>query len=70
MLRRSWYYVLMTREQLYTVAEVSQYLQLSRQQIYRLIDSGELRAYRMGRGSFRIPESALDEFLVPTEADD
>jgi len=60
----------MPRDKLYTVTEVCQFLRLSRQQIYRLIDSGELRAYRMGSGSFRIPESALDEFLVPTVADD
>lgn len=45
-------------DRLKTVAEVAELTRLSRPTIYRLIDSGDLDAIRIG-GTIRIPESAL-----------
>ena len=47
---------------LLTVAEVSSALRVSKMTIYRLIDSGELSAIRVGR-SFRVPEQAVHDYL-------
>lgn len=45
-----------------TVAEVAEVLRMSKMTIYRLINSGELEAVRIGR-SFRIPEEAARKLL-------
>lgn len=45
-----------------TVAEVGARLRVSKMTVYRLIHGGELVALRVGR-SFRIPVTALDEYL-------
>jgi excisionase family DNA binding protein len=47
---------------LLTVAEVSSALRVSKMTIYRLIESGELPAIRVGR-SFRVPEPAYLAYL-------
>lgn len=46
-----------------TVAEVATAMRVSKMTVYRLIQSGELEAIRVGR-SFRVPESAVGKFLV------
>ena len=48
---------------LFTVDEAGAALHLSRQSIYDLINSGELRSFTIGR-SRRIPRAALDEFIT------
>lgn len=45
-----------------TVAEVATAMRVSKMTVYRLVHSGELPAVRVGR-SFRVPESAVDEYL-------
>jgi len=45
-----------------TVAEVASLMRVSKMTVYRLIHSGELPAVRVGR-SFRVPESAVDDYL-------
>ena len=45
-----------------TVAEVAAMMRVSKMTVYRLVHSGELEAVRVGR-SFRVPESAVEEFL-------
>jgi excisionase family DNA binding protein len=45
-----------------TVAEVAQTMRVSKMTVYRLVHNGELEAVRVGR-SFRVPESAVDEYL-------
>lgn len=45
-----------------TVAEVAAELRVSKMTVYRLIHGGELAAHRVGR-SFRVPASALDDYL-------
>lgn len=46
-----------------TVAEVATVMRISKMTVYRLIESGELEAIRVGR-SFRIPEQAVSYYLV------
>lgn len=44
---------------LLTVKEVASYLQTSKQQVRRMIQSGELTAVRVGR-EYRVPAAALE----------
>ena len=45
-----------------TVAEVATIMRVSKMTVYRLVHGGELEAVRVGR-SFRVPESAVTEYL-------
>lgn len=45
-----------------TVDEVSCLLGSSRQCVYRLVQTGKLRAFRLGRG-YKIPKISVIEFL-------
>lgn len=47
------------------VEEMAQILSISRNSAYELVRSGRIRAIRVGR-IYRIPESAMDEFLDGT----
>ena len=51
---------------LLTVSEASRRMSVSKSTVYREIDAGELRAYRIGpgKGSVRIPEDAILEYLA------
>lgn len=48
----------------YRVKAVAQMFDVSLATIYRAIESGQLHALKLGtgRGTLRVPESALDEF--------
>ena len=46
----------------YTVKEIAQILQTSRQQVRRMIQGEELDAVRVGR-EWRIPEESVKSFL-------
>jgi excisionase family DNA binding protein len=46
-----------------TVAEVASLLRVSTMTVYRLIQSGQLPAVRIGR-SYRIPEDEVDRYLA------
>lgn len=48
---------------LLTVSEIASMLRLSKMTVYRLIHGGELNAMLV-RGSYRVRESALKQFLV------
>lgn len=50
----------------YSVKEVAQILQTSRQQVRRMIQNEELAAVKVGR-EWRIPAERLGEFLEDTE---
>ena len=50
---------------LLTVKEVASYLQTSKQQVRRMIQSGELTAVRVGR-EYRVPAAALETWLRRT----
>ncbi len=47
---------------LLTVGEVAEYLQTSKQQVRKMIQSGELSAVRVGR-EYRIPVADLEAWL-------
>lgn len=51
-----------------TVAEVAEFMRVSKMTVYRLVHSGELPAIRFGR-SYRVPESAVAEALQRPIAD-
>lgn len=46
-----------------TVAEVAAIMRVSKMTVYRLVHSGELPAVRVGGRSFRVPESAVHDYL-------
>lgn len=45
-----------------TISEVATLMRVSKMTVYRLVHSGELPAVRVGR-SFRVPESAVNDYL-------
>ena len=49
-------------EKVFTTHEICTYLQISKGQVFKLLHSGELKYFRIGR-SIRITESALNEFI-------
>ncbi|WP_166756352.1 helix-turn-helix domain-containing protein [Modestobacter marinus] len=51
-----------------TVAEVAAAMRVSKMTVYRLVHGGELAAVRVGR-SFRVPESAVREYLAGARTD-
>lgn len=55
--------------QFYTVAEVADIMRVSRMTIYRMVHSGELPAVRVGKNSYRVPRSALDQLFSMGFAD-
>jgi excisionase family DNA binding protein len=56
---------MLTDERLLKVGEVARILRQSPASVYRKVQSGELEAVRLGRGTsaLRIPESRLEAFL-------
>lgn len=57
-------------DELLTVEEVSKKLGVAPNTVREWVRKGALRALRVGPGGLiRVPKSALDEFLKPTEAD-
>lgn len=52
----------MAPENLLTVPEVATYLKISARTVYRLIEQGELIAYRIGK-QWRLPQDELIETL-------
>ncbi|MET9405303.1 helix-turn-helix domain-containing protein [Streptomyces sp. NPDC002935] len=46
-----------------SVAEVASVMDVSKMTVYRLVNSGHLPAIRTGGRSFRVPTSALREYL-------
>ena len=52
-------------DEIYTVAQASQYLQVCEKTVRRLISSNRLIAYRVGNGnrSLRIKKSDIDSYL-------
>ena len=49
-------------DELYTVKEVGEKLKMHRNKIIKLISSGELKAYKIGK-SYRIKRSDLDSLI-------
>jgi len=51
---------------LLTIAEVAEWLRVSRTTVYQLVDSGVLVAHRIGagRGALRVSEDDLEDYLA------
>ncbi len=57
-----------SEDDVYTVAELAKRLKVDRKQIYRLIQSGQLSAIRLGPRLYRIPLAAVTALLrVPAD---
>ena len=56
-------------EKLYTPLEVAEYLGLSRKTIYRYLETGDLKAKKIGR-EYRITQSQLQEFINGRQEDE
>jgi len=52
-----------TEARLLTVNEVADLLRVSRMTVYRLIKTGEMSAFRVGRG-YRLREEDIDSYLT------
>ena len=52
-----------------TVKQVAEYLTVSETIVYRLIESGELKAHRIGigRGTIRVSDEQLKDYLEAVE---
>lgn len=50
-------------EKLYSVKEVIEILQLSREAVYDFVRDGRLKAYKFGGTAWRVSESDLNEFI-------
>lgn len=59
----------MTTPRVYTVPEVAQVLRIGRGAAYALVNSGQLRAIRVGNRTIRVPADAVDDFLTNGSAD-
>lgn len=54
--------IMESTEKLYTLTEVEEKLQVTRQSLYNWIRDGKLKAIKFG-GNYRISESAINEFI-------
>ena len=50
-------------EDILTVSDVMELLYVGKNTVYRLLQDGELRAFRIGK-AWRIPKSSLEEFIL------
>lgn len=48
---------------LYTFEEAREILKCSKSKLRELLDTGELRGFRLGKYKWRIPEEALTEYI-------
>lgn len=60
----------MDNDELLTVSQVAQRLDISRYRVYRLIQSGDIQAHqaRVGNPHYLIPSKALEEYIAAGQA--
>jgi len=51
------------KDEILTIKEVAKVLKVSNRTVYRWIDSGDLKAARIGRKTYRVFESDLRKFV-------
>ncbi len=51
------------KDEILTIQEVAKVLKVSNRTVYRWIDSGDLKAARIGRKTYRVFESDLRKFV-------
>ena len=54
-------------DELMTVNEVARALRVSKMTVYRLVNNGELQAFRISERCLRVPRSAFEEHLKSHE---
>ena len=59
-------YNMFFKEDIYTIKEVSAMLKINIRTVYRWIESGDLRAAKFGRKTYRIFENDLKSFVKKT----
>lgn len=52
-----------TEDEILTVHDVAEILYIGKNTVYSLLQSGELRAFRLGK-SWRIPRECLNQFIM------
>lgn len=52
-----------TEDEILTVNDVAEILYIGKNTVYSLLQSGELRAFRLGK-SWRIPRECLNQFIM------
>lgn len=55
------------KERYYYVGRVAEKLECSKRHVYNLINSGQLKAIKIGSRALRIPESSLNAFISNRE---
>ena len=50
-------------DEILTVAEVMEILYVGKNTVYRLLNEGELNAFRIGK-TWKIPKNCLEEFIL------
>lgn len=54
----------MLSNEVLTVTDVSDALVIGRNRVYELLRSGELKGFRVGKSSWRIPRECLEEYII------
>lgn len=57
------------KERYLYVGRVAEKLKCSKRHVYNLVNSGQLKAIKIGSRAIRVPESSLKEFLSDREID-
>ena len=52
-----------TEDEILTVNDIAEILYIGKNTVYSLLQSGELRAFRLGK-SWRIPRECLNQFIM------
>ncbi len=50
-------------EVMLTVKDVTKFLKISRSKVYRLIEKGDLKAYKIGERGTRFKQSEIEEYI-------
>lgn len=50
-------------EQVLTLKELSSYLSISESSAYKLLQNGEIRAFKTNGGHWRVPESSIKTYI-------
>ena len=50
-------------DNIYTFNEVAEILKTSKQQLRKLLKSGEIKAFKLGKYKWKIPKKSLDNYI-------
>lgn len=52
------------RDEILTVADVSEILYICHNRVYELLNTGSLQGFRIGSRSWRIPRKSLEKYIL------